>query len=251
MTCNSGKCFDKCPDQFGNTGDRPDFVIRRHDTQPQFKVKIDDCDGPLDLTDLVLEANMWAKGKLKKSLSETDTYFSLADGIGFHQIMLGDVIIMDRPRVPEHMLVTGFDEVNKFVQVQRGYHGTTPQKWKKGDSLRIMKFTNAVAQTEMVYKDVLEIDGTTTQDVLVESYFIYDWSSEDTCLPGFYYLEFKLIKMANLPLTIQSISPSFTPSFTPSDYGCEMPSEIEWIRRFPVAEEGFIIQIVDSPTREF
>jgi hypothetical protein len=111
-----------------------DFVIKRNDTRPSFKVSVSDCDGALDLTDenLVLEVNMWTNARLKTSIDSGDTYFRLADDIGFDQIMQNDIIVVDRPRLPEQMLVTGFDETNKLVQVQRGYHGTTAQSYKKG-----------------------------------------------------------------------------------------------------------------------
>lgn len=243
----------------------PDFTIRRHDTKPVFKVKVEDCDGPLDLTNLVVEASMWAKGKLKTALSTEHTVLALADNIGFPQVMVGDIILMDQVRLPEKMLVIGFDEVNRLIHVQRGYHGTPIQTWKRGASLRIMKFTNATASSEMIYQDILEIDGTTTPDVLTDSFFVYQWRPEDTCLPGCYYMEFKLMKMAapllvNAQETVPSnqipsylvpngVIPSFTDSsFTPSTFACGMNPAIEWIRRFPVDAEGFYIKIVDSPT---
>lgn len=209
----------------------------------------------MDLTDLVVEASMWAKGKLKVALTEESEYFSLADNIGFHQIMVGDIILMDRARRPEQMLVTAFDETNKLVQVQRAYHGTTAQAWKKGTPLRIIKFTNAEAQAELVYEDVIQIDGSTLEDVLQESYLVYEWGSGDTCLPGCYYLEFKLIKMSTdvavSALADDEIIPSFTdPNLTPSDFNCGLGEGVEWIRRFPVDSEGFLIRIFDSPTAE-
>ena len=254
-----------CPDEYGCvSGVCPDFVIRRHDTKPVFKVSISDCDGPLDLTDLVLEATMWAKGKLKTNLDQDDTVLAFADNIGFNQVMQGDVLIMDQARLPEKMLVTGFDEVNRLIHVERGYHATPVQTWKRGTGVKIVKFTNATATTEMVYQDVINIDGTTTKDVLSESFMIYEWQSGDTCLPGCYYLEFKLLKMAAVMLHYDSsvpsnqipsnivpdgVIPSFTdPSFTPSNFGCSMDAAIEWIRRFPVDKEGFIIKINNTFT---
>jgi hypothetical protein len=303
MTCTSPSgigCSSQasnCPSENGCiNGVCPDFTIRRNDTKPPFKVKMEDCDGPLDLTDLIVEASMWAKGKLKYAMSPTDTYFSLADNIGFPQIMIGDIIIMDRARLPEYMLVTGFDEDDKLVHVQRAYHGTTAQKWSRGTSLRIMKFINSQAQSEMIYQDILQIDGTIESHVLTDSFFVYEWGQYDTCLPGCYYFEFKLIKLKNTPspapidennynsddgsvvfypsiittqpseinlpnipvvpsvtdVSGQEIIPSFTsPSLIVSDFGCGFGDNIEWIRRFPVAGEGFYIQITDSPTREF
>lgn len=240
---------DGCPE-----GQCPDITLRRNDTRPAFRVKIEDCDGPMDLTDLVLEASMWAKGKFKRAIDAEIEYFGLADEIGFEQIMVGDIIIVDRPRLPEKMLVLAFDETNKLVRVQRGYHGTTPQSWKKGTPIRIMKFMGATAQTEMVYQDIIQIDGTTATDQLTDSFFIYEWGENDTCLPGCYWLEFKLLKMTEevsvSALADDDITPSFTdPNLTPSDFGCGLPSGVEWIRRFPL-EEGFLVRIVDSPMTE-
>lgn len=261
MTCTSTfGCSPQpsgCPDELGCIeGVCPDFIIRRHDTKPSFKVKIEDCDGPMDLTGLIVEASMWAKAKLKTAITEDATYFALADNIGFNQIMVGDIIIMDRYRLPEQMLVTAFDETNRLVQVQRGYHGTTAQKWKKGSPLRIMKFFGATAGSELIYQDVLEIDGSTTADVLTDSFFVYDWTGNDTCLPGCYYLEFKLLKMLEAGAGfVQSQAASVIPSFTPSnlsaaDFYCGIGDGVEWVRRFPVEGEGFLIRITDSPTAE-
>jgi hypothetical protein len=180
-------------------------VIRRHDTKPSFKVHVDDCDGALDLTGLILEASMWARGRLKKTVQAADTFFALADNIGFEQIMIGDIILVDRPRLPEQMLVIGFDEENNLVEVQRGYHGTTPQVWKKGTRVRIIKFMGASAQTEMIYQDVIQVDGTTKNE-LTDSFLVYEWGPTDTCLAGCYFMEFKLLKM------IATDDPADTPS---------------------------------------
>jgi hypothetical protein len=258
MTCNKNiGCAPQtsdCVDEYGCGKTCPDFVIRRHDNKPPFKLKIEDCDGPMDLTGLVVEATMWAKAKLKTAITASDEYFALADNIGFHQIMVGDIIVIDRPRLPEQMLVIAFDEVNRLVQVQRGYHGTQAQAWKKGQAIRIMKFINAEAQSEMIYQDVLQIDGTISENQLMDSFFIYDWQQNDTCLPGCYYLEFKLIKMSTSEMTVQSVDaiiPSFTsPDLTSSDFGCGLGVNVEWIRRFPIDSEGFLIRIFDSPTSE-
>ena len=53
-------------------------------------------------------------------------------------------------------------------------------------------------------------------------------------------------------ITSTSITPSFTdPDLTPASFGCGLGEGVEWVRRFPVSGEGFLIQIVDSPTMEF
>ncbi len=233
----------------------PDFAIKRHDTKPPFKVLIEDCDGPVDLTDLVVEANMWAKAKLKKAITAADTYFQLADEIGFDQIMIGDIIIMDRVRMPEHMLVTAFDEINKFVQVQRGYNNTTASPWKKGNAMRIMKIMNGAAESQMILEDKTNVDGTIDKNILTESFLIYEWKSADVCLPGCYYLEFKVLKMLAPPESASlsatgTVIPSFIEGLTPEDYGCITGLGVEWSRRYPVNGEGYLIQIQDSPTVE-
>lgn len=194
--CGASSCVDK----FGCSDVCPDFTIKRHDTQPAFKIKLDDCDGPVDLRGLVLEANMWANGRLKKAITTADTHFRLADDIGFEQAMVGDVIIMNRVRRPEHMLVLGFDETNKFIQVQRGYNATTPSTWKKGTKLKIFRTLDAAAVTETILEDIEQVDGTTDTGVLTQSFLVYEWKAEDVCLPGCYWLEFKLLKMIDLTL---------------------------------------------------
>ncbi|CAE7860220.1 unnamed protein product [Symbiodinium microadriaticum] len=141
---------------------------------------------------------MWALAKLKTALDDQCDYFRLADDIGFEQVMVGDIIVMDRVRMPERMLVTAFDETNKLVKVQRGYHGTTPSAWKKGSQMRIFRILNGVAESELVFDDKTEVDGTVTKDVISESYLVYEWQPEDTCLPGCYWLEFKLLKMIDV-----------------------------------------------------
>jgi hypothetical protein len=242
------------------------------------------------------------------------------------------------------MLVLGFDEKNKFIKVQRSYHGTDANSYKKGTKIRIFRIMNEQARAEMEFKDINNVDGTLENDVIQSSFLTYDWKPEDTCLPGIYYLEFKVLKMIDvvyfipdgdwvgevfknnedgfyytgstdsnssvrleynqvddkyflkqLPwngdihlhsdnqyytgenhndgsvllttdnsnknnsynnngiLNSQNVSviPSFTsPSLTPEDFGCFMGEGVEWVRRFPSNNEGFIVQIVDSFTTE-
>lgn len=226
-----------CPDAFGCPPNAcPHFVIKRHDTAPPFKVEVFDEDGdPLDTTGLVLEASMWAKGKLKTALTAGSTSLSLADNIGFQQILVGDVIIMERVRSPEHMTVTGFDEENYLVLVERGANGTAASAWKKGTPLKVMRFQNAPAATELVTDDVLNLDGTTTEDELIHSYLVYEWTANDTCVPGCFWLEFKLLTMgADLPSTVPS---------------CYSGDGVSQVRRFPACGE-YLIKICDSPTAE-
>jgi hypothetical protein len=336
---NSCTSKDGCP-----AGVCPDFLIRRHDTMPAFKVSVEDCDGPLDLQGLVIEASMWALAKFKAAVTVSDTYFRLADDIGYDQVMMGDIIIVDRVRNPEHMLVTGFDEENKLIRVQRAYHGTTASSWKKGTLMRIFRILGAPASSEISFQDIQEVDGTTTKDVLQAAYLVYEWRAEDVCLPGCYWFEFKVLKMIDvvwylpggywtgdtfthtdgffytglsftdssvrlsydqiedkyfIPGTAwsgelhlhtdddyytgsvhdegsvilskigipsntdtpynengvvalaMSVIPSFTDiSLTPADYGCILGEGVEWVRRFPIDGEGFLIKIANSPTSE-
>lgn len=232
----------------------PDFIIKRHDTKPPFKVSVEDCDGPFDLSDttLITEVSMWATGKLRKAIDKDATYFQLADNIGFDQIMVGDIVVMDQVRAPEHMLVTNFDEVNYYVQVQRGYNGTLSRGWPKGNGMRIFRMMNVPAEYETIYDDILQADGTTLQDQLMQSFLVYEWTDNDTCLPGCYLLEFKLLKMQSDEEVSLSIQANVPPSWTPStvDYKCAKGEGVEWIRRFPADKEGFLIQVINSPTAE-
>jgi hypothetical protein len=249
-----------CPDKLGcPEGVAPDFIIKRHDTKPPFKVAIEDCEGPfeLDESNLAVEVNMWACGKLRKSITNSDTYFALADNIGFEQAMVGDIIVMDRVRMPEHMLVLGFDEQNCLIQVQRGYNGTQAQAWKKGTKLRIFRLLDEPAEIELVRGDITQEDGTVLEDQLTEAFLVYEWSAKSTCTPGCYWLEFKLMKLEETNITMMATLPgaSITPSFTPStlsasDFGCVLAEGVEWCRRFPVCGEGFLIKIVNTPTTE-
>ena len=120
-SCSRSCC---CPDSL-SCDICPDFIIRRHDTQPPFRVSVENCDGPIELEGSILEVNMWANGRLKNTMGAADTYSQLADIFWFLRRMIGDIIILDRVRQPEHMLVTGFDEDNYFIRynLQRGYNG--------------------------------------------------------------------------------------------------------------------------------
>jgi hypothetical protein len=122
---------NSCPDPFNCDG-AFDFSIKRHDTKPPFKVKVVECDGqPMDLTGLILEASMWFKARLKRDIATVDEYFALSDNVGFDQCKIGDIIVMDRVRAPEQMLIIGFDETLKYIQVQRGYNGSLVLHSKK------------------------------------------------------------------------------------------------------------------------
>ena len=45
--------------------------------------------------------------------------------------------------------------------------------------------------------DIEHEGGETERDVVTQSKLVYDWQSQDTCLPGCFYLEFKLLKMVS------------------------------------------------------
>ena len=127
---------------------------------------------------------------------------SLADNIGFEQVMVGDVIIMERARRPEHMLVKAFDETNSLISVQRSYNDTEAFAWKKGSKLKIFRVLNSSADVELVFEDVIQVDGT-SESTLVEADVLYDWKANDTCLSGCYLFEFKLIKMQEILYFLQ------------------------------------------------
>jgi hypothetical protein len=257
--CTANSCvsclpaYGTCPDKFGCYPNMPaDFTIKRHDTKPPFKVIVEDCDGPLDLTGLVLEVSMWASAKLKKDIGTTDTSIQFADNIGFEQCAVGDIIVMQRVRAPEQMLIVDFDEVKSIVYVQRGYHGTPISSFKKGTLLRIFRVLNAPGSTEMDLEDVQQVDGSVIKDQITESRLVHEWTPTDTCLPGCYLLEFKLIKMlssSDVP-TPPSLTPSQTNSYTDFQMGCTAGTGVDWVRRYPVNSSAYIIKIIDSPTSE-
>lgn len=343
-SCNSSNCGGK--DEYGcPQGICPDFIIKRHDTKPYFKVSIEDCNGPMDFRGLIVEANMWALAKLRDNLEENDDYFRLADNVGFNQVMVGDIIVVDQIRLPEHMLVVAFDEHNKFVKVQRAYHGTNAGTYKKGTKLRIFRILNGQASSEIDFADIQQVDGTIDKDTIQSSSLVYEWQPEDTCLPGCYWMEFKVLKMiemvlylpngdwkgqihqgaegrfytgttntsSSVPLSYDQVNqkylidwsvwsadyhlhtdnnyytgsahddgsvvlnkigatpygsydesgvvgfhnnsnisliPSFSDSLNSQDYGCILGEGVEWVRRFPLDGEGFLIKITNSPTTE-
>jgi len=237
----------RCPDVFGCCpGFCPDFEIKRHDTQPSFNLAVSDCDGPLDLTNTVVEVSMWAKGKLKTAITAETTEFALADNIGFFQSLPGDIIVVDRIRSPEMMLVVGHDEDLNLIKVMRGYQGTNPGSYKRGTALRLFRVLNGMGETKTVTETVAQIDGS-NRLVTTEAKLIYNWRPSDTCLPGCYYLEFKLLKMLLLEETVNPYLP--IPSVA-STGPCDMGYGVEWVRRFPQDQDGFVIKVFNSPTAE-
>lgn len=209
----------------GTCAETPDICIKRHDTRPSFRVAVSDCDGAIDLTDenLALEASMWFESKLKSQINDSANVIFFADNIGFNQVLVGDVIVMDRARNPEKMLVTGIDEVAKSVVVERAHGDTTASPWPKGNSLKVFRFTDAPAEIESVFSDVAQIDGVVSNE-LVDTFLVFNWSGNQTALSGCYRMEFKLAM----------ISPS--------------TGELEWTKRFPLNSHGFVINVVDSAT---
>ena len=247
---------NRCVDTLGCPPDVcPDFTIRRFGTKPTFRVSVEDCGGPMDLTDtlLVAEVNIWAQARLKSALALDTEYFQLANNIGFEQIMVGDTIVMDRVRNPEHMIVTAFDENNRLVKVQRGANNTTISTWKKGNLIRIFRAINKPATIISEFQDITKEDGTVQKNQLVQTFLGYDFDASDTCLPGCYWFEFKLMRMTPPPQEmLMGLDPlNFTPdNLTPADFSCELPEGVDWIRRFPENTHAFLIKIIDSPTAE-
>lgn len=210
---------DGCPD-----GIKPDFCTKKNDIGSSFKVAMEDCSGVVDLTgNFVLEINIWIKSKLKKAIGPTDTEIMFADDIGFEQIKENNVLLMSRARNAEKMLVTGFDEGSKTIMVTRGYDETTPQSWPRGAELRVFRAIDVEGEIEFVYDDVFNTDGT-TEDQLIQTFLVYKFTEDTSCLSGCYWLEFKLTELN------------------------ESLSSIVSVKRLPSEGEGFLIKIIDSPT---
>jgi hypothetical protein len=237
-----------CPDSMGcPPGVLPDFEIKRHDTLPPFVLSISDCNGPLDLTDCVAEVSMWAEARIKTAIISTDTSIPLADNIGFYQSLVGDIIVISTPRNPEQMLVVGFDEINKKINVQRGYNGTNQFDYKKGTKLKIFRILNAVAETKQVTESIQSVYDASFHDEVTDSQLIYNWQANDTCLAGCYWLEFKLLKM-DTNLILQLANGHNTIS-TISNSSCSLGNAVLSVRRFPICD-AFLIKICESPTAE-
>jgi hypothetical protein len=215
-----------CTDSSGCPSDRAaDFCIKRNDTTPPFKIAVEDCDGVVDLTgNFILEVNIWIKTKLKKSITNSDTEIYFADNIGFNQVVENNVIVMDRARNPEKMLITGFDEENYKITVTRGFDGTEAQAWPKGSSLRVFRAMDAEGEIESVFEDVTQEDGTVLKDQLANTFLTFNWLENTTSLSGCFWLEFKLSELS------------------------EDLQETLSVKRFPSEGEAFLIRIIDSPT---
>lgn len=231
---------NQCPDKFGCIpGVCPNFTIKRFDTLPPFRYSVTDDDGnPIDLTGLVLEANMWANASLRSAISETDTSIRLMGDIGFEQSLVDDIIVMNRVRSPEHMRITGFDESNKLIFVERGVNGTTPSAYGRNTCLKIFRFISSPGETEMVFDDITQIDGTVLCDQLIESFLVYNWNINDTCVPGCFHFEFKLLSIDPNSIVVPSVIPD-----------CFLGIGVQSVRRYPICGD-FLIKICDTPTAE-
>lgn len=205
----TGSCATQssCVDKFGCPKNQcPDFILKRHDTGPVLKVSVEDCDGPIDVTDGTVKVTMYAKSKLKKAITDTDFTIAFADDIGFEQVNAGDILIFPHTRSPEVMYANEFDEINKTIGVSRGHSGTTARAWKLGTALNIIRINRSNGEVETVTESKVQIDGT-TKTVTTKSYIKYTMAPQDALLPGCYWLEFTLIKQE-----VQTITMSGTPT---------------------------------------
>ena len=219
-----------------------DFTIKRHDTRPYFKVDITDCDNPINLTNLVIEASMWTNAKLKSAITKDTTVIQFADNIGFEQINLETIIQVGDGRAFERMLVHSIDEEAKTITVFRGQMETEIYSWKKGTVVKLLRFLNNPALGEMEFQDVEQLDGNILENQLIRSTLVYEWLPDDTCLTGKYYLEFKILEVStNASQPVGSNMPN---------YHCFLGENVLWARRFPSDREGFLIEVFDSPTAE-
>lgn len=219
-----------------------DFIIKRHDTRPFFKVDVTDCDNPIDLTNLVIEASMWANAKLKTNITTLSTTLSFADNIGFEQMNLDTIIQIGDGRLFERMLIDSIDEENKTVTVFRGQLNTGIYNWKKGTKIKLLRFLNNPAIGELVYEDIEQLDGGVLEHQLVRSTLVYEWKPGDTCMAGKYWFEFKIMGML--------LEDNTTPTASQINYHCDLGQNVAWARRFPNDREGFLIEVFDSPTAE-
>lgn len=230
----------------------PIYIVKQHSTYPPFKVDVTDCNGEAyDLKDLVVEAAMWTNAKLKTAIDDTENLIKFADNIGYDSVGPSSILHVSNGRDFERMTIAGFDDVNKVIQVNRGACDTTVRPWAKGSNVKILRFLNSPASSELTYYDRENIDGTITKNVLQRSTLIYEWKPEDVCFIGKYYFEFKVLKMS-LFTNLNAIDPS-TVSITPVNdvnYHCELGYGVEWARRFPNDKEGFVIEVTSSPTAE-
>ena len=203
----------------------PNLCIKRYDTRPAFRVSMSDCDGPIDLTDsgIVVEASMWVDAMLKSSILLSATTLRFADDIGFESVKVGDIIVTVRARSAEKMLVTSINEATHDIQVTRAQHGTVAQAWDRGSGLRVFRFQDEPAAVESVIETVESMDGSTSEE-LADTLLSFEWSGDKTSMPGCYWFEFKILK--------------FSPGSTDPD----------WVKSVPLSPEGYMINIVDSPT---
>lgn len=197
-----------------------DFVIKRNSTQPSIRLKIYDCDmSPIDLTNKEITANMWANAKLKKDISDTDIEILLADNIGINTVVPEDILLLKSSS--NHELVQVTEILDNIITVDRGYFDTTAINWKKGTNIKIIKIMNSSATYDMVREDVIKLNGTVEQNVLVESYLVYNWFLDDTRVPGEYYFEFKVLEK-------------------------DENDEIISSRKYPEEKEGILVNILDN-----
>lgn len=224
-----------------------DFKTKQYSTYPPLKIQVFDCDdAPYDMKDLVIEASMWSTAKLKFDINSSDDLIQFADNIGYNTVGTNSILHLSTGRDFERMAISGFDDVNKIIQVERSVCSTYARSWKKGTPIKILRFFNKPAEAELVYDDEEQLDGTIIENKLVKSFLVYNWNPEDVCLPGKYFFEFKVLKM----LLTTNLSNDNVISVNDLNYHCSLGTGVEWARRFPVEKDGFIIEILQSPTAE-
>lgn len=236
---NQGYCYPETPVC-------PDFTIKQHDTRPAFKVDITDCDVPIDLTDLVVEASMWCNAKLKINIDANTNTISFADAIGFEQINTDTIIQIGNGRLFERMLISQINDVDKTVTVLRGQLNTGAYTWKKGTAIKLLRFLNNPAIGELQYENIEQIDGSVLENQLTRSTLVYEWLQGDTCMCGQFFLEFKLISVS----PIETNDSDNGSGISQINYHCDNGANVSWVRRFPNNAEGFLIQVLGSPTAE-
>lgn len=203
-----------------NKNQNYDLIIKRNSTQPSVRYKIYDCDrSPIDLNGKEITASMWSNARLKKDIDETDFEIVFLDNKGLLTVVPDDILLFKSSSNHELMQVSSI--VNNTIMVTRGYFDTTPNIWKKGSSVKIIKIMNSSATYDLVKEDVMKLNGTVEKNVLVESYLVYNWFIDDTRVPGEYYFEFKVIEKNEEDEIISS-------------------------RKYPEEKEGISINILDN-----
>lgn len=195
-----------------------DYIIKKNDTKPFIKYKIQDCDDT-DLTEdnLVVTASMWASSTLKNKIKINDTTLELKNNYNLEAVSSGDYLLVKKFNFSENMLVASLD--NTLIAVERAQLGSDAIDFDRGNQIKIIKFYEVEAEKELEYNTQLNINGEQTSELSSQS-LVYTWSEGDTSSPGIFFLEFKVSKVVG--------------------------SETLWTKKYPSNKEGISIKITND-----